>query len=60
MTEKDKRIQDLTKRLKVAEEQINVMIGAYSACRYCKYLDADCFPGSEDCRPEWNKKGVLR
>ena len=58
MTEKDKKIQELTRRLESAEEQIAVMVETYQACRYCKNLHADCLPGRDGCKPEWNRKGV--
>lgn len=52
MTEKDKELQELKRRVCVLENALNELVEDVKACRYCKYLDADCSPTGE-CRPEW-------
>lgn len=52
MTEQDKTVQDLRRRVKLLEEALDTVVKAMKVCRYCKYLDADCSP-TGDCEPEW-------
>lgn len=56
MTEKDREIQELKRRLREAEEQLGLMIEVYRACGFCKWLDSDCSPTDDSCHPEWSHK----
>ena len=53
MTEKDKQIQDLKRKVAGLEEELNEIVMATGSCRYCKNLDGDCIPFSDGCKPEW-------
>lgn len=58
MTVKDKRIQDLRLENEGLREELQIIVEAMQACRYCKHLDADCSPGTKACKPEW--RGMKR
>ena len=60
MTEKDKEIQELRRKLektqallqKVLSDLVYVL-NQHSLCEICKYRDADCEPDSGHCVPQW-------
>ncbi len=53
MTEKDAEIQDLRREVRRLRESLNEFVKLYRCCRLCKYIDADCSPTGNECRPEW-------
>ena len=53
MTEKDAEIQDLRREVKRLRESLNEFVKLYRCCRLCKFVDADCSPTGQECRPEW-------
>lgn len=60
MTDKDKRIQDLSREVDVLREENTLLrhkIGEYVCenhlCRFCAYLHADCSPNDDSCVPIW-------
>lgn len=52
MTEKDKEIQDLRRRVDELERALQVVVESEKFCRYCAYLDGDCSPWSDSCFPK--------
>ena len=60
MTEQEKEIQDLRRRVKKIEGSLRTALGdlvyvlnQHSLCEICKYRDADCEPDSGECVPQW-------
>jgi len=51
MTENDATIQDLKREVKALRRALQNVVESERLCRYCEYLDADCFPFSDDCKP---------
>lgn len=60
MTEKDREIEELRRRLAKSEDKlrralvdlVNVL-NQHSLCEICKYADADCTPDRGNCVPTW-------
>lgn len=53
MTLKDKKIQDLRRRVLGLEEEIRLAVEACRICRLCRHADEECTPTGNECRPEW-------
>lgn len=53
MTEKDKIIQDLRRRVEGLEEELREIVRATESCRYCARIHEDCSPNTETCDPKW-------
>lgn len=62
MTEQDREIQELRRRLEKAEgslrsalsDLVNVL-NQHSLCEICEYRDADCTPDSGSCVPKYRR-----
>lgn len=60
MTEQDREIQELRRRLEKAESSLRsalselvYVLNQRSLCEICKYADADCEPDNGSCVPQW-------
>ena len=60
MTEKDKEIEELRRKLAKSEEKLRTalsdliyVLNQRSLCEICKYADAECMPERGDCVPTW-------
>ena len=60
MTEQDREIQELRRRLEKAERTLRsalsdlvYVLNQHSLCEICEYRDADCMPDSGSCVPQW-------
>lgn len=61
MTEKDKEIQDLRRKIEELKhentrmrKQIEAYVGEFRVCRFCTEIHSDCSPtDSSSCYPRW-------
>ncbi len=53
MTEKDKEIQELKRRIRELEDDLAGEVEWCCVCPLCKHTDDECMPDLPSCRPEW-------
>ena len=60
MTEKDKEIEELRRKLAKSEDKLRAalsdliyVLNQRSLCEICKYADAECMPERGDYVPTW-------
>lgn len=65
MTEQDREIQELRRRLEKAESSLRsalsdlvYVLNQHSLCEICEYRDADCEPDSGNCVPRYRGNNV--
>lgn len=63
MTEQDREIQELRRRLEKAEGSLRsalsdlvYVLNQHSLCEICEYRDADCEPDSGSCVPRYRRE----
>ena len=52
MTKQDKEIQDLRRKVRGLEEELDLAVECCRICRFCVHMGEGCSPTGSECRPK--------